>query len=78
MGKTSKPLTLLVDSRIKDWPELQALEAQGHALHWYEHEGWDEYDIVLGPTCHRMSEHERPWLDEAIKEARRLKYGGKT
>ena len=55
---------------MEDWEEIQALLAQGHE----RVENPEHADIILHPKAHRMSESERPWLSDAIAEARRLKY----
>jgi hypothetical protein len=87
MGKTSKPLTIVVtDQALLDWPEMQAYQAQGHTIGTISGlvqtlgESWNgacevvPVDLYLGPTAHRMSESERKWLKLAIAEARKRKY----
>lgn len=75
MGKTPKPLKIVAFGGVQDWPELVKLAEQGHQIvsqpDFYD---LSTADIVIGPTAHRMSESERPWLDEAIAEARRRRY----
>ena len=74
MGRTPKPLRILVIGRATyDWPEIQALAAQGHVIEWSD--ASPEPDLVLGPACHMMTEAERPWLKEAIAAARKRRYG---
>ena len=71
MGKTSKPLRIGVQQNIKEWSELAALKAQGHEINaLYDY----DYDLILGPTCHRMNEDLRKYLPLALAEARRVKY----
>ena len=73
MGRTSKPLTILALPPTDQWAEVEALAAQGHTIHTVWAVGVT-YDIIIGERCHRMSEHERKWLKNAILEARRRKY----
>jgi len=73
VGKTSKPLYVLTVG-LK-WEELTALAAQGHTIHDADAVlGGCEYDLILGPTCHRMNEDLRKYLPLALAEARRVKY----
>ena len=77
MGKTSKPLYIVcTDDDVFNWPEVQKLKDQQHSVIRARDFAWDSLtpDIVMGPTAHRMSEHERRWLPNAIVEARRRKY----
>ena len=69
MGKTPKPLNILVVN-LPHWEELDALAEQGHNIS-YAQAAWD---IILGPTCWRMDEQHRKYLDLAISEARRRRY----
>lgn len=73
MGRASKPLVILAFGGVQGWEEVQRLRDQGHTVHDYP-DGISGYDLILGPTAHRMSEHERKWLKNAIAEARRRKY----
>ena len=75
MAKAPKLLTILVDPAISAWPEVLKLQEQGHTI---VRSPFVEYDLILGPKVHRMSEHERKWFPEAIAEARRLKYPKET
>ena len=72
MSKTSKPLTIGVDSRYAGEPWLLALEAQGHLITLKDLAG---YDLILGPTCARFLPGMEQFLDSFIKGARALKYG---
>ena len=76
MGRTSKPLYIVTVPKQSQWMEIMALREQGHTVldATCERIEWDKVDIFLADFAHRMSEDERPWLDEAIKEARRRKY----
>lgn len=78
MGKTPKPLTILVTPPLDQWEEVAALQAQGHSIHvWGDQTTGFEYadhDLILGPTCWRMDAQHRKYLDLAITEARRARY----
>ena len=71
MGHTPKPLKIITIGDLKDWPEIAALDAQGHEIiaHALTHA-----DLILGPTCWLMDEQHRKYLDLAIAEARRRRY----
>ena len=73
MGKTSKPLTLLVHPSMLAWEEIQALQAQGHTI--VDAKDSALYDAILLPNAWRMMLELRPYLDLVIKEARKAKYG---
>ena len=71
MGKTSKPLTIGVDSRYAGEPWLLALEAQGHLITLKDLAG---YDLILGPNCMRFLPGMAQFLDSFIKGARAVCY----
>jgi hypothetical protein len=75
MGKTQKPLTILVHPSLVETPEFRTLAAQGHTItsDLYLESAWDA-DIVFGPNCWRMTPELLPYLDLAIKGARGVKY----
>ena len=79
MGRTSKPLRILVtDNQLLLWEEIAKLATQGHVVQGLFTEGEvssAEWDLVLGPTCHMMTEAERPWLKDAVAAARKRRYG---
>ena len=78
MGKTPKPLKILVHLSMLDWPEVQALVDQGHTID--THPGTlslHDWDLILGPNCWRMDDNLRPFLPLAIKEARARAYPSK-
>ena len=75
MGKTSKPLWILVDPSLLEWEEVQALKQQGHTI-YIPPTDHTAPDIILGPICWRMDETLRTYLPLAIKEARQRRYGG--
>lgn len=71
MGKTPKPLRFLIDQDIAHWPEWEELRAQGHKITCGIP---SDYDLVMGPTCWRLTEWHRPYLEAAIKAMREQKY----
>ena len=80
MGKTPKPLRILAFGGIEAWPEIAALQAQGHTIATIHdlriaNVALDSCDLVLGPTAHRMEPGLRKYLKLSIAEARRRKYG---
>lgn len=79
MGKTPKPLAILVRPDIAEWPEIEALRAQGHRVHVMGLGGDErDYDLILAPNAWRMTKDLRPYLDLAIKAARKQRYGKGT
>jgi hypothetical protein len=70
MGRSPKPLTILIYGSVYDWEEIRALEAQGHTVKWDN----SEYDVILGSSCWLMDEQHRKYLPLAISEARRRRY----
>lgn len=56
MGKTAKPLSILVmDETLYQSPEVQALRAKGHQVHFVtEAMTIFQYDVVIGPQCWRV------------------------
>ena len=69
MGKSQKPLR--IGTINLPWEEFDALAAQGHEVFVME---LVDYDLILGPTCHRMNEDLRKYLPLALAEGRRVKY----
>lgn len=80
MGKTPKPLSLLVHPSLEGLEGFQALRDTGH---WItstpvSREGapcspW-EFDGILGPTSWRMTTDLMKYLDPMLKELRARKY----
>ena len=72
MGKTPKPLRIVVDSTIATWDEFAALKAQGHEIIVT---GENQLaDLVLAPTAWRMDTQHRKYLTLAIAAGRKLRY----
>lgn len=77
MGKTTKPLTIFVHPSILNWPEWQLLRDQGHvigSLIDIKQASLDDPDLWFGPTCWRMDNNLRKYIDDAITVAREVKY----
>ena len=89
MGKTpaAKRLVIVAYPPVSEWPELAALAEKGHEI--IKLEGVETFrldenmqtaeyeaitpDLILGPTCWRMDEPLRKYLETAIKAARKAK-----
>ena len=78
MGKTPKPLVIVALPPVDGWPELAALEAQGHTIIRWTNDNFEVEmrgaDVVLGPTCWRMDEAHRKFLQLAVESARHARY----
>lgn len=70
MGKSPKPLRILVHPGIAQWPEFQALREQGHTVIQLD----EDHDVVLGPTCWLMDPKHQPYLSTAIATVRQRRY----
>ena len=79
MSKTPKPLTILVHPGLLEWAEIKALQEQGHIIADMGDSlllgPLADSDIILAPNAWRMTEDLRPYLDLAIKAARKVMYG---
>ena len=75
VGRTPKPLTILVHPGLMEWAEIKALREQGHEVCENQHGALEDYDVILAPNAWRMTEDLRPYLDLAVKAARKVKYG---
>ena len=76
MGKTQKPLSILVTVRsMLDWPEIEELRLKGHTVGYlgnvFTEENWD---LILGPNCWMMDEQHRLYLKVAVEAARKKRY----
>lgn len=77
MGRTSKPLNILVVH-----PELWAagehvfleLKEKGHQVSFLDLSDWD---LVMGLQTWRMSEPMLDYIPAVLKEVRKVKYGSK-
>ena len=73
MGKTPKPLTILVHPDLYSQPWVAELEAKGHIICNRTSDAW-AYDLILAPQACRFVPGMEFLLDEVVKGARRLKY----
>jgi hypothetical protein len=76
MGKTSKPLTLLVADELAESEPIKKLAAQGHIIHPMTDIA-QLYDLILAPNAQLMTEAHLRYLPEAIRRARVKRYAGK-
>ena len=78
MGRTPKPLRILILDKLAEWNEFTTLIEQGHTIHIQRYvpsaTPWVDYDIILGKNCWMMDESHRKYLNLAIAEARRRRY----
>ena len=80
MGKTSKPLTILVDQAFMEFPWVTELQAKGHTIQPIPNT-WVEYDLLLSPRAARFFPGMEKFLESFIAGARKLKSlsgGGET
>ena len=73
MGRSPKPLRVLVHPDIAQWAEFDTLRDQGHLIE-QQLTPLDEYDLVLGPTCWHMTPKHRKYLKDAVQAARSKRY----
>ena len=72
MGKSPKPLRIVLDSTLANWEEFEKLKAQGHEVIVA---GEDQLtDLVLAPTAWRMDPQHRKYLPLAIAAGRAKRY----
>ena len=76
MGRTSRPVRILVHPDLMEWEEIKALQAQGHMIEplqvHLEQDLEIEADLILGPTCWSMDDSLRPYLlSHALPAARK-------
>lgn len=76
VGKTSKPLTIVVFPEIADWPEWKDLHDKGHTIVVMAplQANGQPIDLVVGPHCWRMNEMTRKYIDLAISSSREERY----
>ena len=91
MSKVSRRLTIVVLGPLKDWPEIQKLEEQGHTIFCSPSitepvppghpaagvllKRLEEADLIIGPQCWYFDIKHRKYLTQAIKQARLKRYG---
>ena len=72
MGRSPKPLSLLVHPDLVESAEVQELIGKGHTVTIMGSEV--EHDLMLGPRCWHMDTRLVKYLDLAVKAARTIKY----
>ena len=73
MGKTNRPLNILILSSLAEMTWIEELRVEGHNVVC----GAMDYDLVLGPQCARFVPGMEKYLDSFIKGARAVKFGKK-
>ena len=79
MGRSPRPLTVLVADEIAGWPEFTDLQAKGHQI-VTGHDlkintvSMGDVDLFLGPTCWRMDQAHRMYLPLALAAGRKKRY----
>ena len=72
MGKTSRPLKIVVDPSLYMLPFVAELKAKGHGVVVAE---WaDDIDLILAPQAARFLPGMEKFLEDFIKGARKVKY----
>ena len=76
MGKSPKPLSiLLTDPEMETWVEIEELRKKGHTVNVDPSpSALEDFDIILGPTCWRMTSSLRKYFSVAIAAARKARY----
>ena len=75
MGKTPKPLKILVASCYEGMPWVEELKAKGHEVyHKAMFETFNHYDLILAPQAARFLPGMEKFLPDFIKGARAVKY----
>lgn len=83
MGRTSKPLTiLLTEDEMTAWPRFQELASQGHVVMTLSDILQDRLmttpDLVMGARAHYLAPGMEKLVDVALKGARSLRYPPQT
>jgi len=73
MGKTPRPIRILIHPSMDNWEIFKDLKAQGHQVHTIPEEGdpWS-YDTIMGPSAWRMDEALALEAPRAIKSSREV------
>ena len=79
-GRTTQPITYLIDQSLAAHPRIQALEEKGHALKYLDTIG---LEVILSPIACRMTtamldaKYGEQVIEVATKAARAVKRGTK-
>lgn len=80
MGKTAKPLSILVmDAELCRSDAVQALATKGHTVHAAA-PAEEQYDVIIGPQCWRVEQglgDLEAILEMVLKGVRAKKYAAK-
>ncbi len=76
MGRSPKPLYLVVDDPLFDWGEWREREAQGYTILRLSDPAvdWGKVDVFFSPRAWLMDDAHRKYVKDAIAEARRRRY----
>lgn len=74
MGKSQKPLTILVHPDLAQWPEIHELAEKGHTVYTEYPRDLTVPDLVLGPNCWRLDMAHKKYLPLAIAAGRKQRY----
>ncbi len=75
MGRTPKPLCIIVLAPCNGWEEIRAYVEQGHEIIAFpDITDWEKADLILSDRAWFMDEAHRKYLDLAVSEARRRRY----
>lgn len=79
MGKTPKPLTIIIAPVLllkegKETPWAKALVEKGHNVKVWNDPAFCEADLILGPNCARFLPGMEFMLDSLVKGARAVKF----
>ena len=81
MGRTTKPLNILVAPSLADSPEVKELEEKGHFITIYlekikicSGESLEDFDLILHPNAWRMDRQHLLYLKIAVEEAQAMRY----
>ncbi len=78
MAKNSKPLHYLVHPSLMDTVEIIECIRKGHrvtSMAFAAVEDWLTADLIIGPSCYRLSTETIHLLELATKAERASKYG---
>ena len=74
MGRTPKPVYMVVEDPLFSRPEFTALSEQGHTVLRFGDPAveWDKAEVIIGPRCWRMMDDmvREQWITLLLKEAR--------
>ena len=76
MGRTPKPLYIVMDPEIVAWEEVQILGDQGHSIVRPDSTAleWGKVDLILSSKAWRMDTAHRKYLPLAIAAGRAHRY----